>query len=131
MRPAIWADASDDSRNGLWVVESRWLDGEAGGAQGAAPPPGSRKRETSGALAHQAGRSPAMTWRCSRGHTRWLHPSTAAALMHPGGRGCSQAEQERPGVSCVSSSGLRLSRGRRMMGCVGANRTGTMRRCGA
>ena len=43
MRPAIWADAPDNSRSGLRVVEARCLDGEAGGAQDTAPPPGIRK----------------------------------------------------------------------------------------
>ena len=45
MRPGIWANAPDDPRSGLRVVEARWLDREAGGAQGAAPPAGSRKKD--------------------------------------------------------------------------------------
>ena len=100
MRPVIWTDGPDEPRSGLRVVKARWLDGEAGGAQGAAPPAGSRKRSEP-------------------------DPSTAAAWMHPAplrchlsGCGCSQeAQQLRCGISSSSSSsGLHLCRGTRMTG---------------
>ena len=48
MRPAICTDAPDDPRSGLRVIEARWLNGKTGGAQGATPSAGNRKRRAPG-----------------------------------------------------------------------------------
>ena len=86
MRPAIWADAPDDPRSGLRVLKARWLEGEAGGAQGAAPSTCSGRRGAPDSSTNAA----------------WMHPapprppSERVRLQSGSAAAAQQPQQQRP-----------------------------------